>query len=410
MALTNMMIRGFDANNIKQGNTLSDDQLRADKFHYGLANPPFGIKWDKAKTEVTKEHKNLGYAGRFGPGLPSISDGSMLFLLHLVSKMETPENGGGRVGIVLSGSPLFNGDAGSGPSEIRRWLLEQDLVEAIVALPTDMFFNTGIGTYIWILSNHKEPRRKNQVQLINLADIWTPMRKSQGSKRKYLSDVQINDIVRAYDDFEASDNCKIFNTTDFAYRKVTIQRPLRAKLNITENGIAQLKDLVAFQKLKPEQQTAWVQYLTDNLGLQPYEWAHLAAKQNHNKGDFGKCPKALASGLTSHFVKIDPQFEPALDEKGQVIADPKLKDIENIPFDRDVEDYFTQEVLPHVPDAFIDHSVRDEKDGEVGIVGYEINFNRYFYQYVPPRDLGEIDGELKACEARIRALLNEVAE
>lgn len=410
MALTNMMIRGFDANNIKQGNTLSDDQLRADKFHYGLANPPFGIKWDKAKTEVTKEHKNLGYAGRFGPGLPSISDGSMLFLLHLVSKMETPENGGGRVGIVLSGSPLFNGDAGSGPSEIRRWLLEQDLVEAIVALPTDMFFNTGIGTYIWILSNHKEPRRKNQVQLINLADIWTPMRKSQGSKRKYLSDVQINDIVRAYDDFEASDNCKIFNTTDFAYRKVTIQRPLRAKLNITENGIAQLKDLVAFQKLKPEQQTAWVQYLTDNLGLQPYEWAHLAAKQNHNKGDFGKCPKALTSGLTSHFVKIDPQFEPALDEKGQVIADPKLKDIENIPFDRDVEDYFTQEVLPHVPDAFIDHSVRDEKDGEVGIVGYEINFNRYFYQYVPPRDLGEIDGELKACEARIQALLNEVAE
>ncbi|UTV27760.1 type I restriction-modification system subunit M [Photobacterium atrarenae] len=410
MALTNMMIRGFDANSIKQGNTLSDDQLRADKFHYGLANPPFGIKWDKAKTEVTKEHKNLGYAGRFGPGLPSISDGSMLFLLHLVSKMETPENGGGRVGIVLSGSPLFNGDAGSGPSEIRRWLLEQDLVEAIVALPTDMFFNTGIGTYIWILSNHKEARRKNQVQLINLADIWTPMRKSQGSKRKYLSDEQIDDIVRAYDGFEASDNCKLFSTTDFAYRKVTIQRPLRAKLNITEEGIAQLKDLAAFQKLKPAQQTAWAQYLKDNLGLQSYEWAHLATKQNHNKGDFGKCPKALATALTAHFVKVDPQFEPALNEKGQVIADPKLKDTESIPFDRDVEDYFAQEVLPHVPDAFIDHSVRDEKDGEVGIVGYEINFNRYFYQYVPPRELGVIDGELKACEARIQALLNEVAE
>lgn len=410
MALTNMMIRGFDANNIKQGNTLSDDQLRADKFHYGLANPPFGIKWEKAKKEVEREHKQLKYAGRFGPGLPSISDGSMLFLLHLVSKMETPENGGGRVGIVLSGSPLFNGDAGSGPSEIRRWLLEQDLVEAIVALPTDMFFNTGIGTYIWILSNHKEPRRKNQVQLINLADIWTPMRKSQGDKRKYLSDEQIDDIVRAYDGFEASDISKIFQTTDFAYRKVTIQRPLRAKLDITAAGIAAFAQQDTFKKLKPEQQAAWGQYLTDNLGLQPYEWARLAVKKNNNKGDFGKCSKALATALTAHFVKIDPQFEPALDEKGQVIADPKLKDTESIPFDRDVEDYFAQEVLPHVPDAFIDYSVRDEKDGEVGIVGYEINFNRYFYQYVPPRELGVIDGELKACEARIKALLNEVAE
>ncbi|RBM60820.1 type I restriction-modification system subunit M [Vibrio paracholerae] len=410
MALTNMMIRGFDANNIKQGNTLSDDQLRADKFHYGLANPPFGIKWEKAKKEVEREHQQLKYAGRFGPGLPSISDGSMLFLLHLVSKMEKPENGGGRVGIVLSGSPLFNGDAGSGPSEIRRWLLEQDLVEAIVALPTDMFFNTGIGTYIWILSNHKEPRRKSQVQLINLADIWTPMRKSQGDKRKYLSDEQIDDIVRAYDGFEASDNCKIFNTTDFAYRKVTIQRPLRAKLDITAAGIAAFAQQDTFKKLKPEQQAAWVQYLTHNLGLQPYEWARLAVKKNNNKGDFGKCSKALATALTVHFLIVDPQFEPALDEKGQVIADPKLKDTESIPFDRDVEDYFVQEVLPHVPDAFIDHSVRDEKDGEVGIVGYEINFNRYFYQYVPPRELSVIDCELKACEARIQALLNEVAE
>ncbi|MEI7256008.1 class I SAM-dependent DNA methyltransferase [Dickeya dadantii] len=410
MALTNMMIRGFDANNIKQGNTLSDDQLRAEKFHYGLANPPFGIKWEKAKKEVEREHNQLKYAGRFGPGLPSISDGSMLFLLHLVSKMETPENGGGRVGIVLSGSPLFNGDAGSGPSEIRRWLLEQDLVEAIVALPTDMFFNTGIGTYIWILSNRKEPRRKNQVQLINLADIWTPMRKSQGDKRKYLSDEQIDDIVRAYDSFEASDNCKIFNTTDFAYRKVTIQRPLRAKLDITAAGITTFQQQDTFKKLKPEQQAAWMQYLTDNIGLQPYEWARLAVKQNSNKGDFGKCPKALATALTAHFVKVDPQFEPALDEKGQVIADSKLKDTESIPFDRNIEGYFEQEVLPHVPDAFIDYSVRDEKDGEVGIVGYEINFNRYFYQYVPPRELDVIDSELKACEARIRALLNEVAE
>ena len=236
------------------------------------------------------------------------------------------------------------------------------------------------------------------------------MRKSQGSKRKYLSDAQIDDIVRAYDGFEASDNCKLFDTTNFAYRKVTIQRPLRAKLNITEAAIATLDNLAAFKKLKPAQQTAWKGLLNNSLGLQPYEWARLAVKQNNNQGDFGKCGKPLATALTAHFMLVDPQFEPVLDEKGLVIADPKLKDTESVPFDRNVENYVEQEVLPHVPDAFIDFSVRDGKDGEVGIVGYEINFNRYFYQYVPPRELSVIDSELKACEARIQALLNEVAE
>lgn len=415
MALTAMLIRGYKSENIAQGSTLSNDQHRDKRFHYGLANPPFGIKWDKDKTKVEKEHKELGLAGRFGPGLPRVSDGSMLFLLHLVSKMERPENGGGRVGIVLSGSPLFTGDAGSGESEIRRWLLEQDLVEAIVALPTDMFFNTGIGTYVWILSNHKEKKRKDKVQLINLSDTWSPMRKSEGTKRRFLSDDQIDDVVREYEAFEESERSKIFNTTDFAYRKVAIKRPLKAKLVITKSKIKTLFQQKAFAKLDEEQQNAWIEYFREliselNGGEQEYTWAFEIVKAKNKAQGFGKTTKALANAFIAVFIERDEDAEAVLDDKGQVIPDTSLNDTESVPFGKSVEEYFNDEVLPHVPDAFIDYSVRDSKDGDVGIVGYEVNFNRYFYKYVPPRDLHDIDADLKACEARIQALLEEVAE
>lgn len=415
MALTAMLIRGYKSENIAQGSTLSNDQHRDKRFHYGLANPPFGIKWDKDKSHVDKEHKELGLAGRFGPGLPRVSDGSMLFLLHLVSKMERPENGGGRVGIVLSGSPLFTGDAGSGESEIRRWLLEQDLVEAIVALPTDMFFNTSIGTYIWILSNHKEKKRKDKVQLINLSDTWSPMRKSEGTKRRFLSDDQIDDLVREYEAFEESERSKIFNTTDFAYRKVAIKRPLKAKLVLTKAKIKALFKQKAFEKLDEFQQTAWIEFFRELLTQpdgdeQEYTWAFDIVKVKNKAEGFGKTTKALANAFIATFIERDEDAEPILDDKGQVIPDTSLNDTENVPFDTSVEDYFKTEVLPHVPDAFIDYSVRDSKDGEVGIVGYEINFNRYFYKYVPPRDLHDIDADLKACESRIQALLEEVSE
>ena len=418
MALTAMLIRGYKSENIQQGSTLSNDQHRDKRFHYGLANPPFGIKWDKDKAAVDKEHKEMGYAGRFGPGLPRVSDGSMLFLMHLVSKMERPENGGGRVGIVLSGSPLFTGDAGSGESEIRRWLLEQDLVEAIVALPTDMFFNTGIGTYVWILSNHKEQHRKSKVQLINLSDTWTAMRKSEGTKRRYLSETQIDDVVREYEAFkysEHSKHSKIFNTTDFAYRKVAIKRPLKAKLVITKAKIKTLFEQKAFEKLIDPQQTAWIDFFSDLLtqkggNEQAYTWAFDIVKAKNKAEGFGKTTKALANAFIAVFMERDEDADPVLDDKGQVIPDTSLNDSESVPFGTSVEDYFKTEVLPHVPDAFIDYSVRDSKDGEVGVVGYEINFNRYFYKYVPPRDLHDIDADLKACEARIQALLAEVAE
>ncbi|MGD7036790.1 class I SAM-dependent DNA methyltransferase [Methylotuvimicrobium buryatense] len=410
MALTAMLIRGYKSENIAQGSTLSNDRHRDKRFHYGLANPPFGIKWDKDKEAVEKEHKELGYAGRFGPGLPRVSDGSMLFLLNLVSKMERPEHGGGRVGIVLSGSPLFTGDAGSGESEIRRWLLERDLVEAIVALPTDMFFNTGIGTYVWILSNHKEKQRKGKVQLINLSDTWTAMRKSEGTKRRYLSDEQIDEVVREYAAFAETGRSKIFNTTDFAYRKVAIKRPLKAKLAISKERIQTLFEQKAFEKLDEAQQTAWIDFFREHLGEQEYQWAFEIVNAKNKTEGFGKTSKALANAFIAAFIERDETAEPVRDDKGQVIPDTSLNDSESIPFGTPVEDYFKSEVLPHVPDAFIDYSVRDAKDGEVGIVGYEINFNRYFYQYVPPRPLHEIDADLKACEARIQALLDEVAE
>jgi type I restriction enzyme M protein len=410
LAMISMMIQGYETDKIKQGSTLSSDKLKGKRFHYGLANPPFGKKWEKDQDIVNKERDELGYAGRFGAGLPSIGDGSMLFLQHLVSKMELPENGGGRVGIVLSGSPLFSGKAGSGESEIRRWLLEQDLVEAIIALPNDMFFNTGIGTYVWLLSNKKTPDRTNKVQLINLSDFWTAMRKSEGKKRRYLSDEQIDDVLREYEAFTESDITKIFDTKDFGYRRIDVKQPLRAKLTITFDGIDQLKEDKAFAKLTEQQQKAWVDFLNTQLGDKDYHWADKIVKSKNNEGDFGKIAKPFSQVLINNFIVVDQTLDIVKDSKGQIIHDSNLDDQEIVPFKKDIEDYFKEEVLPHVPDAFIDYSKRDEKDGKTGIVGYEINFGRYFYKYTPPRSLHDIDKDLKTSEKLIADMLNEVAE
>ncbi|MBJ2135539.1 N-6 DNA methylase [Paraglaciecola chathamensis] len=410
MALTSMLIRDYDEKNIKQGSTLSDDKLPNEHFHYQLYNPPFGKKWEKDQAFVIKEHKNLGYAGRFGPGLPRVSDGSMLFLLHAVSKMESPEKGGGRIGIVLSGSPLFTGDAGSGESEIRRWLMEKDYVEAIFALPTDMFFNTGIGTYIWILTNKKSEERKGKVQLINLANTWTHMRKNEGTKRRFISKEQIDNVMRDYEAFEEKDNIKIFDNAAFAYRKIHVKRPLRAKLVVSAGKISTLEEVNAFAKLSPAQQTAWSDFFTHSIGEHAYDWIQDNGKLNNNKDGFSKVGKPLLTAFTNHFMERDEAMEPVLDSKGDVVVDTTLNDTESVPYNESISEYFGREVLPHVSDAFIDHSVRDAKDGEVGIVGYEINFNRYFYEYKGHRQLKDIDAELLACENRIRVMLEEVAE
>ncbi|MDD3769813.1 MAG: class I SAM-dependent DNA methyltransferase [Sulfuricurvum sp.] len=326
-----MLIKGQAVENIKYGNTLSDDQLYDKKFDYMLSNPPFGVEWKKVEKAVKDEHTLKGYGGRFGPGLPRVSDGSLLFLLHLISKMRPKEEGGSRIGIILNGSPLFTGGAGSGESEIRRYILENDLLEAIVAMPTDMFFNTGIATYIWILSNHKAPERVGKVQLINAAGFGEGMRKSLGSKRKQLSDDSIDEITRIYGAFEESKISKIFDTTDFGYRRITVERPL------IEDG------------------------------------------------------KVVMS-------------------KGKPKPDIALRDNENIPLKEDINEHFKREVLPHVPDAWISEDKKhcDAKDGKIGIVGYEIPFNRHFYEYVPPRSLEAIDTELDAVTQEIMELLREV--
>lgn len=324
-----MLIKGQDIANITFGNTLSDDQLPAKQFDYALSNPPFGVEWKKIEKEIRSEAETKGHAGRFGPGLPRVSDGSLLFLLHLLSKMRPARDGGSRFGIVLNGSPLFTGGAGSGESEIRRHVLENDLLEAIVALPTDMFYNTGIATYIWILSNRKPAPRRGKVQLIDASSFWQKMRKSLGSKRKELSPEHIADITKIFGDFKKLTRdgvpiSRIFKNDDFGYRTITVERPQRdAKGNIV-----------------------------------------LAAK-----------------GKT----------------KGKPLADASLRDTENVPLSENIETYFAREVLPHAPDAWIDH--------EKTKTGYEIPFNRHFYVFKPPRPLSEIDAELKTTTDNILRLI-----
>jgi type I restriction enzyme M protein len=421
VCLTGMLLRTLESDpgrdlskNIRLGSTLSNDQFANDRFHYGLSNPPFGKKWEKDQDAVNSEHKEKKHDGRFGPGLPRINDGSMLFLMHLASKLELPENGGGRAAIVLSGSPLFNGGASSGESEIRRWLLENDLVEAIVALPTEIFFRTGIGTYLWILSNKKSGHRKQQVQLINATSFWTSI-KNEGNKRRIISDDQRRQIVDIYAAAENGEQSRLLDYRTFGYRRIKVLRPLRMSLHIEEAALDKLKTDKAWLKLSPEHQSVWEAALTDQIGAtHPFGWVETFAAEvvqsSLAAGKAIKTGKPFIKALISAFGRRDPEGEPVLDADGKIVADSDLTDYENIPLMESIQDYFAREVLPHLPDAYIDETFRDEKDKQVGKVGYEINFNRFFYQYVPPRKLHDIDAELKQVEAEIAALLGEVTE
>src|SRR6056297_3102055 len=419
VALASMLLKtiptdpGRDlSQNIKLGSTLSNDQLPNEKFNYCVSNPPFGKKWEMDQAAVVREHREKGYDGRFGPKLPGIGDGSMLFLQHLVSKLESPENGGGRGAIILSGSPLFNGRAGQGESEIRRHLLEQDVVEAIIALPQEIFFRTGIGTYIWILSTKKPAHRKGRVQLINATDMYESMRKSEGNKRRRVGDEQIRDIVGMYSAFEETRESKIFDSTEFGYRRIRVLRPLRKKIVISEEGLARLEEEKPWAKLTEDQRDGWRALLHDQMGTEHDwhwvdGWMKAAAKAD---AGLGKVTATHVKMLQRAFGLRDPELDPVTDKKGTVLPDDDLTDYENVPMGTDIHDYLATEVLPHAEDAYIDDTYRDETDGEVGIVGYEINFNRYFYEFQPPRELDEIDADLNAVEAEIAAILAEVTE
>ncbi|QBZ83844.1 type I restriction-modification system subunit M [Hydrogenovibrio crunogenus] len=405
-----MLIKGQPVENIKYGNTLSDDQLDDQKFDYMLSNPPFGVEWKKVEKAVKDEHTLKGYEGRFGPGLPRVSDGSLLFLMHLISKMRPAEKAdkankqpGSRIGIILNGSPLFTGGAGSGESEIRRYVLENDLLEAIIALPTDMFFNTGIATYIWILSNHKTSERKGKVQLINATAMSEPMRKSLGSKRKQLNETHIKEINRLYGDFEANITSKVFDTTDFGFRRITVERPLQlAFYPHDENRLAALQADKAFEKLPGLLKTE----VLDALKSIPED--ELLDREIFKTHFKVKLTAAQFKLIQKHISEHNDNAVICTDKKGNPEPNPDLRDYENIPLKEDIQTYFEREVLPHVPDAWIDQNKTDDKDGKTGIVGYEIPFNRHFYEYTPPRALEEIDADLDAVTADILKLLNEV--
>jgi type I restriction enzyme M protein len=401
-----MMIKGVQVENIKHGNTLSDDQLGENKFDYMLSNPPFGVEWKKVEKIVKAENAEQGFNGRFGAGLPRVSDGSLLFLLHLVSKMRPKREGGSRIGIILNGSPLFTGGAGSGESEIRRYILENDYLESIVAMPNDMFFNTGIATYIWILSNNKPSHRQGQVQLINASSMGNTMRKSLGSKRKFLDETQISDIVRIYGENEASKISKIFNTTDFGYRRITVERPLQLsyyphdadKLEALQND----KAFVKMKELGADVLTALGAIESDKI------MSRTEFKKELDKNLSSKLTATQFKLVQKHISVHDDEAELCKDSKGKLEANADLRDYENIPLSENINEYFAREVTPHVPLAWIDEKMRDAKDGEVGIVGYEIPFNRHFYEYTPPRPLEEIDAELETLNAEIMELLREI--
>lgn len=398
--------------NIKLGSTLSADKFRHDKFHYCVSNPPFGKKWELDQAEVVREHRDQKFEGRFGPKLPRVSDGSMLFLLHLLSKLEDPEKGGGRAAIVLSGSPLFNGNAGQGESEIRRHLLEQDVVEAIIALPTEIFFRTGIGTYIWVLSNRKPEARRGKVQLIDATQMFEPLRKSEGNKRRKIGDDQIREIVQLYADFEPTEKGLILDTQDFGYRRIKVLRPLRHKIVVSDAGFETLVEHKAWEKRTDDQQQRWRDLLSKHMGTDhDWHWIESFAKAATKKdAGLGKADVALIKAFQKAFGVRDEDLAPVKDKKGNLMPDDDLTDYENVPMGTDIDDYLSTEVTPHAHDAYIDETYVDETDGDIGIVGYEINFNRYFYEYVPPRALDKIDAELKAVEASIAQVLAEVTE
>jgi type I restriction enzyme M protein len=521
-----MLIKGQEVSNIKLGNTLSNDQLYSDKFDYMLANPPFGVDWKKIEQSIKDENSLKGFEGRFGPGLPRVSDGSLLFLLHLISKLRDSvagdsASGGARIGIILNGSPLFTGGAGSGESEIRRYILESDLLEAIVALPNDMFYNTGIATYVWVLSNKKDAERKGKVQLINGVNLCGKMRKSLGSKRNEMSEQDIATITCTFGAFEVVDareldkpaeqksnrgrqsanpkekvaktfSSKIFATHEFGYRRITIERPLRESYQFSDERIAELR--FANKPLNAPMKWVYETYgegwsetiscdsyglLVDNaIEIRAYVKSHfselkekqikdlldsktwliqkhimLKAKQLQSIVGTAQCDdmnsyedilkaatKNLGTKLEAKELKQittavswkNPDAEKVIKKVHKVKANPlyglfavndqvleyktdgDMRDNENVALDPSQsvntlnEAYFLKQVQPHVPDAWIDASKKDDKDQQIGIVGYEIPFNRHFYQYQPPRDLTDIDADLDAVSAEIMALLQGV--
>ena len=411
-AASDMLMKQVDHNgggdSIRFGDSLTEDQFADETFDYFLTNPPFGVDWKRQKNEIQREHDRLGFEGRFGAGLPRVNDGSLLFLQHMTHKFEPvrpdEHKHGSRLAIVFSGSPLFTGGAGSGESDIRKWIIENDWLEAIIALPEQMFYNTGIGTYIWIVTNRKEERRQGKIQLLDARDLWTAggsedNKRSLGDKRRHIAAEQIEEIVRLYGRFEDGERSKIFDNADFGYTRVTVEQPLRLRYQMTIEDKSRFLDACPY--LLDD-----VQAIDKTLGREPsYDWnatwESIADLLRESQPRWKKVEQRLFRDV---FTEKDPQAE-RVRKDGQgngYEPDTALRDFENVPLKDDINAYFEREVRPHVPDAWMDR----DKDK----VGYEINFNRHFYKYTRPRPLEEIDADLKEAEEKIVRLLREVTE
>ena len=430
---------GRDAENVVFGSTLSNDRHAGAAFDYMIANPPYGKDWKRDQDAVGDEH-DRGAAGRFGPGLPRISDGQLLFLLHMLAHARERGEGGSRVAVIMNGSPLFTGDAGSGESEIRRWILENDRLEALIALPEQLFYNTGIATYVWVLTNRKRPARRGKVQLIDATSFWVLLRKSLGAKRREVPFERKQDILGLLAGFEDGATrtvdrdgeerdvvvSRVYPTTHFGFRKITVERPLRLDFQASPERIARLDDERAFANLAVSRKKgaagasdeeagrkqqaairAMLGSLPDELFLDraAFDDALSRAARDAELKLAAPIRKAILSALCER----NAEAEICRDRDGRPEPDPELRDTENVPLSDDVESFFEREVKPHVPDAWIDTTRRDPQDGEVGLVGYEINFNRYFYEYRPPRPLEEIEADIQQVEKEIVAMLQEMS-
>ena len=445
---SDILIKGENADLIVLGDSFTQDdyEFRDDSqkytFDYMLANPPFGVEWKNQEAEIRHEHSTLGHNGRFGAGLPRINDGSLLFLQHMLSKMRPVEQGGSRIAIVFNGSPLFTGDAGSGESEIRRWIIENDWLEAIVALPDQLFYNTGISTYIWMLTNRKESHRVGKVQLINARQMYVKMRKSLGNKRNELSQEQINDITRIHGNFQHGETrgitdedpvnhlprtrarvvSKVFDNDDFGYNKVTVERPLRLNFAATPERLSGLEEQKAFQNLahsKKADPTQRADAIAKGKAKQKAILSFLGTVAEETEGRTFLNPTKFSATLdsTAKIAKVrltkgestailsalgerDPKAAPCLDDKGNTQPDPDLRDTETVPLKECLETYMAREVLPHAPDAWPDCSKTK--------IGYEVPLNRQFYVYEPPRPLDDIESNLRTLESEIAELMSEV--
>jgi type I restriction enzyme M protein len=409
-AASDMLMKQVDhngaGNNVRFGDTFTDDQFSSDTFDYFLTNPPFGVDWKKQQKELLREHEKRGFEGRFGAGLPRVNDGSLLFLQHMIAKFEpvrpAEHKHGSRAAIVFSGSPLFTGGAGSGESDIRKWIIENDWLEAIIALPEQMFYNTGIGTYVWIVTNRKEKRREGKIQLLDAREVWTAgggedNKRSLGDKRRHITGSQIATIVKLYGQRADGDTSKTFDNSDFGYTRITVERPLRLRYQMTVDGKARFLD--ACPHLLDDVQT-----IDKAMGREPLRdwnavWSRIEELLRAHKARWKATEQRLfRSVFTQKDAEAEPVVKGAGDEGNEPDAD--LRDFENVPLKVDIDAYFEREVLPNVPDAWIDRT----KDK----VGYEINFNRHFYKFTPPRPLNEIDADLRQAEEEIMRLLREV--